>query len=86
MAVGEEYQGFGVAAVFHGEIGTGSALAAAAVAELKAAGIPAMQVPTNPAAVWGTLGNMPSVPSRVLVPLDRLEEAIEILEGEQIDA
>lgn len=78
--------GGGVAAVLHGDIGTGGALAAAAVAELKTAGIPAVQVPANPAAVWGTPGNMPSVPSRVRVRLDRPAEAIEILGGERTDA
>jgi len=86
MAAGEEFQGLGVAAIFHGEMGTADVLASLAIARLKAAGIPAVQSPSSTSTTWGTFGTMPSLPHRVLVPLERLEEAMSILESEDEEA
>ena len=81
MAVGEEHQGFGVAAVFRGmDAGLSADMA---VAHLKAAGLPAIRMPGHGAGSWpGTSGMSVYAPIRVLVALEREEEAIEILEEE----
>ena len=52
----------------------------------QAAGIPAVQSPSSTSTTWGTFGTMPSLPHRVLVPLERLEEAMSILESEDEEA
>lgn len=75
MGVGDVIQGFGVAAVFHGDAVTATMPANLAIAKLEAFGVPAMHGPNAPSAAWGVGGAQ-----WVLVPPDRLREALEVLQ------
>jgi antitoxin HicB len=78
MAVGKEYQGLGVAAVFSG--GDADVKADLAVAQLRAYGIEAIRMPDIGAHGIGAITRiMTNGLIRVLVPPERLEEAVELL-------
>ena len=81
MAVGQEYQGFGVAAIFRDL--DASVSADGAVSRLEAAGVPAIRMPQHIlGATRGPIGVSVYEPIRVLVPIERVEEAIETLNQE----